>query len=332
MPYQIIDIQTKTEIQDVKSLLQEKGLSYEDRVSFTLGIYDDKKLIATGSLYENVIKMIAVSDQYQNQNLTGEILTKLIERLRENGIYKYFLFTTPSNQKFFSGYAFKKIAETDDIVLFENDVYPIDERLKDIKKELPEMKGSIAAIVMNCNPITNGHLYLIETCAKENDHVLIFLVEENKSVFSFNLRMELVRKATLHLNNVHIIPSTEYIISAATFPTYFLKELSDASRAYMQLDITIFKNHFMPIFNIDRRYVGSEPLDPTTHAYNETMKMILKDQLKVINRVEANQAPISASLVRKLAKEGSYDLIKPLVPKTTYEYLISKEGQALFND
>ncbi len=332
MAYTLIDIKSKSEIDDVKALLDQNGLFYEDKVSFTLGFYDQNHLVATGSIYENVIKMIAVDQDYQHQNLTGDILIRLIERLRDLNYQKYFLYTKPSNQKYFLDYAFKIVEKTENIVLFENDVYTIDERLEDMKRKLPNMQGSIASLVMNCNPITNGHLYLIETCAKENDHVLLFLVEENKSVFSFDVRMDLVKNATKHLKNVVVLPSTPYVISSATFPTYFLKELNDQSKAYMELDIAIFKHHFMPIFGIDKRYVGSEPFDQTTHAYNQTMQSILDDHLKLIPRLEKNDYPISASLVRKLAKAKDYDTIKNLVPDATYAFLISDEGQALFHD
>ncbi|MBN2300380.1 MAG: GNAT family N-acetyltransferase [Acholeplasmataceae bacterium] len=332
MSYQFVDCKTSKEMNDVKLLLKHESLRYEDKITSTIGFYDEHKLIATGSIYENTIKMIAVDKDYRHDNLTGQILIKLIEQLQEKGISKYFIYTTPQNKKYFQDFSFSLVAETPDIVLLENNVMTINDTLLKIKMSLPKMTGTISAIVMNCNPVTFGHLYLIESCAKENDHVIIFLVEENKSVFSFDVRLKLLKASTNHIKNVHIIPSTSYIISSATFPTYFLKELSEASQIYMNLDITIFKNYFMPIFNIAKRYVGDEPFDMTTNAYNQTMENILKSKVKIIHRIEANQAPISASIVRKLAKERHFDQLKFLVPKPTYLYLTSEEGQALFND
>ncbi len=332
MNYHMIDCKTPSELSDVADLLKKQGLSFENKITSTIGFYDNQKMIATGSLYENVIKMIAVDSDYQNENLTSLILTNLTNKLRDQGIHKYFLFTTPKNKHYFMDYDFSLISQTKDIVLLENNINPIEEQLVKLKSTLPELSGTIASIVMNCNPVTLGHLYLIESCAKENDHVIIFLVEENKSVFPFDIRLKLINEATKHLENVLVIPSTSYIISSATFPTYFLKELNDASLIYMDLDITIFKDYFMRIFNIDFRYVGEEPLDPTTHAYNMAMKTILKDKLKIITRIENNQQPISASLVRKLAKNQQYNKIKSLVPKATYQFLISAKGKALFNE
>ena len=36
---------------------------------------------------------------------------------------------------------------------------------------------------MNCNPFTLGHKYIVEKAARENDNVIIFVVEEDKSSF-----------------------------------------------------------------------------------------------------------------------------------------------------
>jgi [citrate (pro-3S)-lyase] ligase len=322
---------SKSELDDVKSLLILNNLSFDDNVTQTIGIYENDKMIATGSLDLNVIKMIAVDTSHQGENLTALILTHLMSILNEKGIQKYFLFTTPKNKIFFLSYNFSLIYENDSIVMLENKFNTIIERLTRLKQSLNLVRGTTAAIVMNCNPVTLGHLYLIEKCASQNDNVLIFLVEENKSVFPYEVRFELLKKATKHLNNVHILPSTPYIISTATFPTYFLKETSERSYAYMNLDISIFQKYFVPIFSIDFRYVGSEPLDPATNAYNETMKKILKDKLVVIERLRNKQDVVSASLIRKLAKEKKYDLIKLYTPAVTYKFLKSKKGRALFH-
>jgi [citrate (pro-3S)-lyase] ligase len=326
----IVDCILDHEIKSAQELVIREGLRIDDKVTQTIAIYDDQKIVATGSLYHNVIKMIAVDQSYQGENLTALILSRLTQILSEQNINKYFLFTTSVNQKFFLDFNFQLVLSYQDIVMLENKTYPIRERLMQVKRELNLSKGITSGIVMNCNPITNGHLYLIETCAKRSDHVIIFLVEEDQSVFPFDIRLNLVRKATKHLKNVHVVPSTPYIISAATFPTYFLKELSDFSNLYMNLDLLIFKTYFMDILEIDFRYVGNEPLDPMTSAYNQTMKSLLNEQLVIIDRLTKDQQVISASLVRKLVKDNNFEKIKNLVPSVTYQFLKSKQGRALF--
>jgi len=330
MALRIVDCILDHEIRSAYDLVVREGLRIDDKVTKTIAIFDDQTIVATGSLYHNVIKMIAVDKSYQGENLTALILNRLIQLFNEQNITKYFLFTTSENQKFFLDFNFQLVVSYQNIVMLENKVYPITERLLHIKKELNLTRGVTSGIVMNCNPITNGHLYLIETCAKSSDHVIIFLVEEDQSVFPFDIRFNLVKKATQHIKNVHVVPSTPYVISAATFPTYFLKELSDYSKLYMNIDLLIFKTYFMKILDIDFRYVGNEPLDPMTSTYNQTMKSLLNDHLVIIDRLEKDQQVISASLVRKLVKANAFEQIKGLVPPVTYQFLKSKQGRALF--
>jgi [citrate (pro-3S)-lyase] ligase len=98
----------------------------------------------------------------------------------------------------------------------------------------------------------------------------------------------------------------------------------------MNLDLLIFKTYFMDILEIAFRYVGNEPLDPMTSAYNQTMKSLLNEQLVIIDRLKKDQQVISASLVRKLVKDNNFEKIKNLVPSVTYQFLKSKQGRALF--
>lgn len=331
MSYHFVVVKTESERLMTKSLLETSHLSTDDHVTETYNLYDDKEMIGTISTHENVIKMIAVKEDRQGEQVTGHLLHHVMRIFEQKEINKYFLFTKPQNKSFFSNYNLSLIAETSDIALFENKLYPISDHLLFMKISMKPRHGVKACIVMNCNPITNGHLYLIETCSKEVDDVIIFLVEENKSVFPFHVRYNLVKQATKHIKNVHVLPSTPYIISLATFPTYFLKESKELSQKYMELDITIFKKYFFSVFELDYRYVGTEPKDEFTALYNDVMKDMLGDKLKVIERKSYHDDVISASTVRKLMLDHHYDQIKHIVPKATYKYLMSKEGKALFH-
>jgi len=328
---QYVICRNDNEITDVKKLLLLNDLSFDSKVSLTIALYQENIMIATGSIYENVIKMIAIDPNYQGQNLTAVILTHLVQILINKGYDKYFLYTKPENKKFFLDSNFSLIYENDQVSMLENKGELITDKLKKIKNSLKLDRGTTASIVMNCNPVTNGHMYLIETAAKNNHNVIIFLVEENKSIFDFETRYKLLKKSINHLKNVWIVPSTKYIISSATFPTYFLKEITDYSSLYMDIDISIFNNYFMPIFSIDFRYVGDEPLDQTTNLYNQMLKEILKDKLIVIDRVKKDQEVISASYVRKLAEQKRFKDIKLITPKATYCFLKSNKGKKLFN-
>ena len=332
MDYQLREILLPQEKEMVKTLLSKHGLTFEEHVTHTIGLFNDDLLIATGSIDDNVIKMLAVEKSHQGENLLSVVLTKLVNLLNHEKKYKYFVYTKKENKLFFLDYNLFLVYEDEDIILFENKINTIVETLHEIKYTLNLSKGSTASLVMNCNPMTNGHYYLIETCAKKHDHVLIFLVEENRSIFPFDVRFKIMKKTLKHIKNVHIIPSTPYIISKATFPTYFSKSLDEATKRYTKLDISIFKAYFMDILNIDYRYVGTEPFDPLTHLYNQTMKEILAEKLIIIERLKDHEQPISASYIRRLMMNKELSKIKPLVPQATYQFLKSSKGKRLFNE
>ena len=123
-------------------------------------------------------------------------------------------------------------------------------------------------------------------------------------------------------------PTGPYLISSATFPTYFLKDQSQVENIHCQLDIEVFTRYFVPKFGISRRYVGTEPLSPVTNLYNEALARHLPQtgvELRLLERVEAGQAPISASAVRALLGKNQPDVLQTLVPDTTFQYLKEKD-------
>jgi [citrate (pro-3S)-lyase] ligase len=330
MPYHVVLANTSIEKDKSLMLLEASSLTMDEHVDETYNLYDGEDVVGTISIYSNVIKMIAIEPSHQGEQMTQHLLHHVMRLFEERQINKYFIYTKPENKVFFTGYPFSLVAETQHIALLENKLYAIDDHLLALKTTIKPHHGKRAALVMNCNPITNGHLYLIETCARENDQVIIFLVEENRSVFPFQVRYQLVKKATKHLKNVSVVPSTPYIISLATFPTYFLKDASVISKRFMELDITIFKQHFFPSFELDYRYVGTEPKDEATRLYNETMQSMLGDKLRIIERKTYHNEPISASVIRQMMRDHAYKDIKKRVPPVTYAFLKSKEGRALF--
>lgn len=185
------------------------------------------------------------------------------------------------------------------------------------------------SIVMNCNPFTLGHRYLIEYAASKVDNLYIFVVEENKSYFTFEERLDLVRKGTNDLTNVTVLPSGNFIISAATFPGYFYKDNLKEAIIDCSNDLTVFAQYIAPALNIKVRFAGEEPLDPVTNQYNQGMMEILPRygmEFYAIPRKKDNAGlgVISASRVRKLFEQGDLEAIKVLVPKTTYEYLLKR--------
>lgn len=196
-----------------------------------------------------------------------------------------------------------------------------------IKTQAIHTKQMIGAIVMNCNPFTLGHQYLIEHAASEVDYLYIFVVEEDKSFFKFEDRIALVKSGTEYLKNVKVLPSGEFIISSNTFSEYFDKANLKGTVVDTSLDVETFAQHIAPTLDISVRFVGEEPLDPITNQYNQSMREILPKygiELREIRRKEMGDKVISASRVRKCLEEKKWDEIAKLVPKTTYDFLIEK--------
>lgn len=206
-----------------------------------------------------------------------------------------------------------------------NELYDELIRYREILKNYKVNKEKIGAIVMNCNPFTLGHKHLIEYAAKKVDHLYVFVVEEDKSFFTFKDRFMLVKKGTKNIDNITILPSGKFIISSLTFSDYFNKEKINEKTLNISDDVILFAKEIAPILNIKKRFVGEEPLCNVTKQYNNTLFQLLPQfgiDLEIIPRICYKDEPISASRVRKLLKEENFEEIKKLVPKTTFNYLI----------
>lgn len=305
-----------------EQLLRSSGLTPDEQVDCTLLIWDNDELIATGSRYGNILKCIAVDSSRQGEDLTATILTQLRQDALQAGYRHLFLYTKPQNRLMFSSLFFYPIAATDSVLLMENQQNGIGEFLDNLSVSPAE--GITGAVVMNCNPFTLGHRYLIEQAAKECDQLLVFVLSEDRSYFKTADRMAMVKAGTADLPNVTVLPTGPYLISSATFPTYFLKEQADSLNVQCQLDVAVFGTHFVPKFNISRRFVGSEPFCPVTSAYNRALHQLLPEygvSLYEIPRLEQECKPVSATTVRKLIEEKSEEGIRALVPDSTFQYL-----------
>ena len=197
-------------------------------------------------------------------------------------------------------------------------------QLEEYLANIGHARLKIGAIVMNCNPFTLGHRYLIEYASKRVDKLYIFAVEEDKSYFPFRDRIELIRQGTADLPNVTVLPSGKFIISSLTFTDYFGKAEKQDKQIDASADVEIFGRYIAPSLGINIRFVGEEPLDRVTKQYNEQMQQILPRYgvaVEEVPRKSQGGEVISASRVRKLLQQGLLKEIKPLVPATTYEYL-----------
>lgn len=329
-----ISYKNSFEMRELKSFLQKNNLNFDESCDYTVVMRGgDDEILATASKTKNILKCFAIDEKLRGEGASGSMITAITNKMFDEGYYSSFVFTKSENIDLFLGMGYKLVAKTDRVGLLEIGINSIEKTLEKIRRDYSlEEKKERAMIVMNCNPFTYGHQYLIEKAASENEEVLIFVVEEDLSVFPFADRIELIRRGTSHLSNVKVIPGTEYLISSATFPNYFLKKEDDSLLEYAKLDVTIAATRFCPTFNIKKRYVGEEPFCSMTEKYNEAMREILPKygiELVIVPRKELGGRAVSATEVRKLLGEGNYEVLKEKVPPTTYEFLQSERGHEI---
>ena len=305
--------------EEMKAFLAKFDLDYDPQTDYTIGIYHEGELVATGAKYKDLFKMIVVDPRFQGEGLVSKIISKLKTRSFDEGYTNNYLFTKMKYEEMFSQVGFKKVIYCMGHILMEEGFPSFDQYLRKIREQVKTENNT--AIVLNCNPMTRGHLQLIEKACNENEHVVAFIVEEDQSEFKFEDRIAIVREATKHLPNITVLPSSKYIISSATFPTYFLRNADDRNKLWAYVDALIFVKIAHTI-RATKRMVGTEPLSPSTSQYNTALRNVLshrKIELEKIKRFDIDGQVISASFVR--ANLDKPELVKKFVPEATYNFL-----------
>lgn len=327
----ILEMFTSKDKEKVEKFLETQNLKLGKNIDYTIGVFYKDEIIGTGSLSGKVLKSIAVRCDFQGEAITNKIVSKLVNEAFHKGETHLFVYTKPENKALFESLGFYNIAEVDKVCLLENKRDGIKNFTEEIQKKKRE-GDIIGSIVMNCNPFTYGHQYLIEKASKECDVVHIFVVWEDKSSFPAEIRYDLIKKGTENLKNVVIHKGRDYIISNATFPNYFIKGEEDVVASQTKLDVKIFKKYIVPALGINRRYIGEEPYCKTTNLYNETMKSLLPEagvEVIVVERKKSEDKAISASTVRESLSKDDRESLKKLVPQTTYEFFQTEKGKKI---
>ena len=335
----------------IEKFLDDNGLRLDD-VDYYAALVDDTtdEIVAGGGLKEGVIKCVAVADGHKGEAVANQIVSHLIAHANADGHQCVKLFTKPQNQKMFESMSFRLLAEAPKAILMETGIGGIRKYSEELRVKSEESNGELhyitsttpqpvklhhnntspqhpimppsGIIIMNCNPFTLGHRYLIEQAAQQVQTLYILVVREDCSMFGYDERKAMIVRGVAHINNVVVCDGSEYSISATTFPTYFLKSLSDASDTQMTLDIDLYRRHIATALGATVRFVGTEPDDPLTRRYNELMKSMLPD-VREVARLQQSGVAVSASRVRKAIVENHLALAARLVPPTTVPYIVA---------
>ncbi|MBQ6971451.1 MAG: [Synergistaceae bacterium] len=316
----------------VEHLLQDEGIRRDKNLDYTCALYDDDyNIVATGSCFGNTLRCMAVSHRHQGEGLMNEVVSHLVQHEYERGVNHLFLYTKCSSAKFFGDLGFYEIVRIDNQVVF------MENRRTGFADYLAELSATkrggenVAALVLNANPFTLGHQYLVEKAAGENDVLHLFIVSEDASLVPFDVRKRLVMAGTAHLSNIVYHDTGPYIISSATFPSYFQKDDEAVIESHANLDLEVFVK-IAGALGVNARYVGEEPKSLVTGIYNRIMSEKLPEhgiRCVIVPRKTEGGKVISASDVRQAIKEGRLEDIRGLVPETTYEYFASDEAEGV---
>ena len=356
-----VPLLTATELDGARRLVESQGLSWEAGCDEVTGVYEAGRLVATGSRAGCVLKMFAIDPACQGGETLGQLVTSLVEAGRRAGHDSLLVYTRPENSASFEQCNFRLLVAAAGVVLLEwgggLDAYLArlrglaaltrqrrDQWTADRDRSSADHSGRQATghwplaterariqkpgaggIVLNGNPFTLGHRYLVETAARQVEGLFVFVVREEGSAFPFAARYRMAEEGTRHLANVVVLDTSRYAVSAATFPSYFLRRHDDRARLQMEVDARMFGRYLAPAGGIARRFVGHEPYCETTAAYNRVMAAVLPEygvELVEVERAkDAEGAFVSATRVRAAYAAGDMETVARLVPATTLAIL-----------
>lgn len=318
---------TRTQAQ-MDELLQDEGIRRDKNLDYSCGVFDeDGALIATGSSYKNTLRCLAVSSEHRGEGLMNQVVSHLLEKQMERGNSHVFLYTKAKNDRIFRDLGFYEIARVEgELVFMENRRDGFARYLKGLEKTRRE--GKSAAVVMNANPFTLGHRHLIKFASAENDALHLFLLSEEAGPIPFAVRKRLVQGGVADLSNVILHDSGPYIISSATFPSYFLRDEDAAILAHAKLDLAVF-GKIAAALGVTARYAGEEKSSHVTSLYNETMAAELPKQgvaFRMIPRLSVNGEIVSASSVRQAIQDGKLEEAAFMLPESSLRFFKSAEA------
>jgi [citrate (pro-3S)-lyase] ligase len=324
-----IRLTDKRALAEVDALLHKEKIKRDPHLDYIVGFYDkDYCLAARGGYFANTLRCLAVSDLHRGEGLLNRVVSHLAERQSQQGVTHLFLYTKADMVRYFMDLGFYEIVRiADKAVFMENRKKVFSSFLKDL--EVHKKNDRSAALVMNCNPFTLGHRYLVEQAASQNDTVHLFVVSEDVSFFPFADRYAMVEAGCSGLENVILHETRSYMISNAVFPSYFLENEETVIKVQARLDLLLFVK-IAQALGVIRRYVGEEPFSKLTGIYNEIMIAELNGagiQCIVVPRKEADGQPISASQVRQMIHDGRLDAIQLWVPRSTFDYCKTEAGR-----
>ena len=306
----------------VERFLERNGLRMEALDHYYTVQGADGEILAGAGTAGDIIKCVAVDSSERSSGLTVPLISRVMSEAASRGLTALKVFTKPEYEPVFESLGFHTIAMAPLAVLMENG-----RGLEDYCSYLRRLRtpGPCGVAIINANPFTLGHKYLLDTAAARVDTLFVIPVGEEGQQFSYKERFRMISDAAP--KGVRVLDASAYQISAATFPSYFIKDLSDVSETQMRLDLDLFGRHIAPSLGVLARFIGSEPDDDLTAGYNSLMRKILPQYgvsvVEIPRLEEENGAPVSASRVRKALNAGRFRAAAALTPPSSHHFMLA---------
>ena len=310
----------REEKEQIEAFLARFDLLYDQDISTSFYMEEKHQIVATISIHQDIIKGLAVDRAFQGQQMATQLVDHACHTIYQAGFPSVRVFTKKIYIPIFEQLGFRTLVSVRDSAILERGSEGIEKTLQGMKQTIEQTTHqrletlNLGTIVVNCNPVTKGHFGLIEYASKHHDYLVVFVVDEDRSFFSFEERFALLYLACQTLKNVILLPSSKYIVSSLTFPSYFLKTVEERDYTHAQMDVSLFKDYFMPTLHLKKRYIGTET-EPVMVLYNQTLQSLLQEKLEVIPRFLQDGQVISASLVRKKMMNHEIEAASELVPE-----------------
>ncbi len=201
-----------------------------------------------------------------------------------------------------------------------------------------EGKNVDACIVMNANPLTVGHRYLVELASRRSSGLLVLVIQgspesggkgnhENTGIkFPFQVRLEMARTCLSEIPGVVVLPSGPYIISRDDYPKHFLSDEMGPASAHAVLDSMVFC-HVLNSLGIDKAFAGDEPRDELSEIHLNALRIECRDRgiaLKVAERKRLGERYISSALARQAMADKDMEMLRAIVPKSVIDLALSE--------
>ena len=178
----------------VESFLGENGLRMEDVDVYCVIENESGNILAGAGIRKDIIKCIAVAPEARSEGLVAPLVSHLISLAASKGILELKLFTKPETQAIFESLGFRVLASAPKAILMENG-RGLERYCAYLRSQRRE--GRCGVVVMNANPFTLGHRYLLEQASKQVDTLYVIPVKEDVSLFPYAERLEMIKFAVM---------------------------------------------------------------------------------------------------------------------------------------